>query len=472
VLNAENYWSDKGGLVEVVASLPSKAEADTLIQRFFDAVDPLYPIVPRDAFMADFESFWLLPDEAKHKYDPAQIALQFAVYANAVHDTSLQDGMEAQINTANFYLSCCHQSLCISNYFNRCSLLTLQTLILVCHFLIASNRVADAWSISGIVQRQIYGLKLNRSPEGIENNVDGAVNDDMLQVRLRLWQAAMSQDTLLSLHLSKPSSTTHFDVNPDHIRPLSSAPPGSCSSDAAYVRAMWHCSTLIQETICHPRSIKQPLAVDATHKSHMVARFRQVYAQFEEPFCQNTSTRFDNQPPRLLFQMATLSSSYFHALVLLLIEKNDKAGLHCDPRAAVQAAHEGMAAFFALVRLSPGHMRVWTAVHNRTYAMAVSCPLLSLCYSRSDPAPCPTPLKLGLTYISQAVIGAMLILHGKDNGDRGVADDARLMVGRSDFDRYLNLLGRAQGLADFRVIQRERLANLKALQADMMDTCR
>jgi hypothetical protein len=66
----------------------------------------------------------------------------------------------------------------------------------------------------------------------------------------------------------------------------------------------------------------------------------------------------------------------------------------------------------------------------------------------------------------------MLILNGKDNGDRGVADDARLMVGRSDFDRYLNLLGRAQGLADFRVIQRERLANLKALQADMMDTCR
>jgi hypothetical protein len=50
--------------------------------------------------------------------------------------------------------------------------------------------------------------------------------------------------------------------------------------------------------------------------------------------------------------------------------------VHSDIRAAIQAAHEGMAAFFALVRLSPGHMRVWTAVHNRTYAMAVSCPRL------------------------------------------------------------------------------------------------
>lgn len=374
LLCVENYWSDAGGLVEVVASLPRKAEAEALIERFFNAVDPLYPIVPRDAFMADFESFWLLPDEAKHKYDPAQVALQFAVYANAVHDTSLQEGLEGQLNTATFYLSCCHQSLCISNYFNRCSLLTIQTLILVCHFLISSDRVADAWSISGIVQRQIYGLKLSRNPEGLSVDGENFANDEMFQVRLRLWQAAMSQDTLLSLRFSKPSSTTHFDVSPDHIRSLSSAPPGSASFDAAYVRAMWQCSTLIQETICHPRSISQPLAVDATHRSHIVARFRQVYAQLEEPFCQTTPTRFDNQPPRLVLQMATFTSIYFHALMLLLIERNDKTGLHSDVRAAIQAAHEGMAAFFALVRLSPGHMRIWTAVHNRTYAMAVSRP--------------------------------------------------------------------------------------------------
>lgn len=369
----QNYWSDTGGLNEVVASLPPKAEADALIQRFFDAVDPRYPIIPRDAFVADVESFWLLPDEAKHKYDPAQVALQFAVYACAMHDTSLQEGQEAQLNTATFYLSCCHQSLCISNYFNRCSLLTVQTLILVCHFLIAGNRVADAWSISGIVQRQIYGLKLNRSPEGSGLNVDGDANDDTFQVRLRLWQAAMSQDTLLSVYLSKPSSTTHFDVNPDYIRALSAAPPGSASSDAAYVRAMWQCSTLIQETICKPRSLKQPLAIDPNHRGHLVARFRQVHAAFEVPFCQPpSSTRWETLPPRLVLQMATLASSYFHALVLLFIEKNDKTGLHNDLRAAIQAAHEGMAAFFALVRLAPGHVRTWTAVHNRTYAMAVS----------------------------------------------------------------------------------------------------
>ncbi|GAB7335733.1 hypothetical protein MBLNU13_g08030t2 [Cladosporium sp. NU13] len=215
-----------GGLVEVVASLPPKAEAKALIERFFDAVGPIYPIVP------------------------SQVALQFAVYANAVYDTSLQEGLEGQLNTATFYLSCCHQSLCISNYFDRCSLLTIQTLILVCHFLISSDRVADAWSISGIVQRQLYALKLNRNPEGLTMDGEDFANDDM----------------------------------------------------------------------------------------------------------------------------------------------------------------------------------------------------------------------------SQAAIGTMPTSHGKNNSERAVADDARLMVGKSDFDRYINLLGRAQGLADFRVIQPERLTNLKALQAIMTDT--
>lgn len=50
-------------------------------------------------------------------------------------------------------------------------------------------------------------------------------------------------------------------------------------------------------------------------------------------------------------------------------------------------------------------------------------------------------------------------------GRRTIADDPQLMLGKSDFDRYIYLLSRAQGSMAFRVTQRERLANLKTLQA-------
>jgi hypothetical protein len=428
----QNYWTDAGGLVEVVSSLPSKAEARVMIERFFSTVDPIYPIVPRDVFLADVERFWLLTDQEKYRHDPAQIALQFAIYANAVHDSSLQEGHAAQLDTAAFYLSCCHQSLCISSYLNRWSLMTIQTMILICHFMIATNRIADAWTISGIVQRQSYCLKLNRSPEDLGLQLD----DEMVQIRLRLWQAAMLQDTMLSFRLKRPPSTTYFNASVHDLRPLQ----GSASSDVAYVRAMWQCSVLVQETICTPLSNKRPLINDPAHKSQVVARFRDLYNQFEEPFCQTTPTRFDNLPPRLLYQMVTVASSYFHALMLLYTDRNEKGGAHADPHGAIRAAHEGMMAFFALTRISPGHIRVWAAAHNRTYAMA-------------------------------AVIGTMLTLHKKKSfaTRRLTGDDPELMLGKSDLDRYISMLDRAQGSAEFRVIQRERLANLKTLQAAVQD---
>jgi hypothetical protein len=435
MVSLENYWTDAGGLVEVVSSLPSRPEAEALIDRFFSSVDPIYPVVPRDVFVADIERFWQLTEHDKQRHDPAQIALQFAVYANGAYDSSLQTGHEAQLDTASFYLSCCHQSLCISSYLNRWSLMTIQTMILICHFMIATNRIADAWTISGIVQRQSYCLKLNRNPEDLGLRLE----DETVQVRLRLWQAAMLQDTLLSLRLKRPPSTTYFNVSHHDLRPLQNLSSHGLS-DVAYARAMWQCSVLIQETVCSPLSDQQPLVTDAAHKSRVIARYRELYSRLEEPFCFTTPDRFDQLPPRLLYQMATVASTYFHALTLVFTERNEKGGAHADPCGAIRAAHEGMSAFFALVRLSTGHIRVWAAAHNRTYAMA-------------------------------AVIGTMLILHKRKSvaTRRLTADDPELMLGKSDLDRYISMLERAQGSAEFRVIQRERLANLKTLQAAAQD---
>ncbi|EME43737.1 hypothetical protein DOTSEDRAFT_71554 [Dothistroma septosporum NZE10] len=431
----QNYWTDMGGLVEIVTSLPSRLEADRLIERYFETVDAVYPLIHRHAFIGDVERFRQLCDSDKHRHDPAQIALQFAVYANAMHDTSLQEGNEVQMNTAAFYLSCCHQTLCVSNYLNRCSLLTIQTMILICHFMIASNRTADAWTISGIVQRQIYGLKLNRSCKDLGLDIDA----DNVQIRLRLWQAAMLQDAQLSLRLRRPPSTTYFDVTHLDVQPFTGSTPDT-ACDVAYVRAMWQCSALIQETICSPQSNEQPLVADATRRSHLIARYQALYSQFDQPFCQTASSRFDHLSPRVLYQMVTITTTYFHALMLLYIEKNERAGVHSDPHSAVRAAREGMTAFFALLRISPGHIRNWAAAHNRVYNMAI-------------------------------VIGTMLVIH-KNNRvatKRAIADEPQLMLGKSDLDRYISVLGRARGSMEFRVCQRERLANLKTLQAAVQE---
>lgn len=51
-----NYWTFQGGLVELVGVLPSKQQADVLVGIYFECVDPLYPIVNRIEFLAEYVS--------------------------------------------------------------------------------------------------------------------------------------------------------------------------------------------------------------------------------------------------------------------------------------------------------------------------------------------------------------------------------------------------------------------------------
>ena len=62
----------------------------------------------------------------------------------------------------------------------------------------------------------------------------------------------------------------------------------------------------------------------------------------------------------------------------------------------------------------------------------------------------------------QMMIGTVLAAQVKpsSSADR----DARLMLAKSDFDRYLDTLIRAQGTADYETIQRHRVADLEKLR--------
>lgn len=51
-----NYFTFHGGLVELVGVLPSKQQADVLVEIYFECVDPLYPIINRTDFLAEYVS--------------------------------------------------------------------------------------------------------------------------------------------------------------------------------------------------------------------------------------------------------------------------------------------------------------------------------------------------------------------------------------------------------------------------------
>jgi len=274
-----NYWTCQGGLAETISVLPEKLQADILLERFFECVDPVYPMIHRQTFYADYEHFWSLPQEEKNLADGALVAMIFSMLAMGTQFVTSTSPKERQ-QTAEFYVSAAHQSLRMSSYLNKASVRSIQAMVLITYFLINDNHASDGWAFAGILIRQAYAMGLHRDP----NIVCPSASIFDKQMRRKLWQAVLLQDTFLTVLLSLPPSATHTDVNVEDLIDDSSSIAHSNPTDTAYIRGCWTLANLVQETICSPRSLDLPISASPRQKSKLIADFRAVYRSFPDIF--------------------------------------------------------------------------------------------------------------------------------------------------------------------------------------------
>lgn len=285
---------------------------------------------------------------------------------------------DERVQMSPFYVSASHQALCLFSYMNRCSLTTMQTMIMITYYLISNNHISDAWTFSGMTQRQAYGLGLNLIPY-ISRPEDSFLQR---QQRCRLWQATMFQDTSLSLYCAMPPGTTFHDIDPSCLRchetfpavnqhesPETSSPLTDLSinsiddesqvNDVAFRRAMLEYATWCQSKICIPRALRRGLCTDAAHKAKLIAEFLSMYLNWSPPFNSYSDSRFGGQDTRLLRQIIAVSSNFFWVLMCLYMDKDEAAGVESDIYGALEAAHEGLSAFFVIVRYVPSQAEMW-----------------------------------------------------------------------------------------------------------------
>ncbi|TVY88447.1 Transcription factor, partial [Lachnellula willkommii] len=184
-----NYWTCQGGLTEVISVLPEKLQSDILLERYFECVDPVYPMLHRQTFYADYTHFWSLPQPERDRADAAFVALVFSMLAMGTHFVTTTSPRERQ-QTAEFYVSAAHQSLRLSSYLNKASVRSIQAMVLVTYFLINDNHASDGWAFAGILIRQAYAMGLHRDP----NIVSPHASTFDKQQRRKLWQAVLLQD--------------------------------------------------------------------------------------------------------------------------------------------------------------------------------------------------------------------------------------------------------------------------------------
>lgn len=159
-----NYWTCEGGLAEVISVLPDKIQADILLSRYFECVDPVYPMIHRQTFYADYEHFWQMNQQDKGDTDPSFIALIFVMLALGTQFVTSTTSNTERKQTAEFYASASNQALRIASYLSSASLRSIQAMVLIVYFLINDNHASDGWAFAGILIRQAYAMGLHRDP--------------------------------------------------------------------------------------------------------------------------------------------------------------------------------------------------------------------------------------------------------------------------------------------------------------------
>lgn len=158
-----NYWTCEGGLPEVISVLPEKIQADILLSRYFECVDPVYPMIHRQTFYADYEHFWQMEPVEKNEVDASFVALIFVMLALGTQFVTATSPRERK-QTAEFYASASNQALRMSSYLSTASIRSVQAMVLITYFLINDNHASDGWAFAGILIRQAYAMGLHRDP--------------------------------------------------------------------------------------------------------------------------------------------------------------------------------------------------------------------------------------------------------------------------------------------------------------------
>ena len=246
---------------------------------------------------------------------------------------------------------------------------SIQTMVLITYFLMNDNHASDAWAFAGVLQRQAYALGLNRDPSIVTPNT----LPFEMQQRRKVWQAVFMQDTFLCVIIKLPPTATHTDVRIEDLVETEDASSVYGASDTSFIRSMWTLASVVQRTICTPRSLDRAICQTSAERTRLAAHFHAIYRSLPLPyrtFNKMAICELARRSRRLARQALFLTSNYYHCLMLIHADENE--AMTCDIGATLEAAHEAVNSFFLFHTIFDGEAGVWFHFQHRAFSEAVS----------------------------------------------------------------------------------------------------
>jgi len=147
---------------------------------------------------------------------------------------------------------------------------------------------------------------------------------------------------------------------------------------------------LVQNSVCIPRALSQPLTTGPRHKTQLINQFRALYDSFPPTLTATARTGFTSlvaSDPRLARQNLFLRSNYWHCVMFIEADENEPAGVRCDVRGALEAGRLAVGSFFDFWDGLRVDCSVWWVFQHRAFEEALTMANLLAAY---QPVPQPT----------------------------------------------------------------------------------
>ncbi|KAF2676811.1 hypothetical protein K458DRAFT_178271 [Lentithecium fluviatile CBS 122367] len=186
--------------------LPPKADAQRLVERYFDFAAPTHRFLHRPTIEKLLDEFYETQGELRNKEEaPAKMAVLLIVFAQG--QAYMPEGNPDHEKSARYYFASEHQ---LSKERGAVRLASVQARLGQCFYLLTQSRINHCWSLFGTMAHLAFAIGLNR---GRRCDTSATVDYIDLESRRRLFWVAYTLDKYLAAALGRPRTFKDEDID-------------------------------------------------------------------------------------------------------------------------------------------------------------------------------------------------------------------------------------------------------------------
>ncbi|KAK9448937.1 fungal-specific transcription factor domain-containing protein [Limtongia smithiae] len=324
--NAFPFYNPKGlERTDILALIPTRAEVDVLIVRYFEFFDPIYHIIHRQVFEQEYNAFWKEPDDI----DIVWIGMLLCMMAVALQSYRPNDVPQQyrgrELQTWMNWQRAAEMCLVEGDFMLKGSINIMRTLIL--SLMVETRKTLNrqwmdrTWVCMGVIIRIAQSMGLHRDPKWFN------ISPYEAEMRRRIWSVVTSLDILFSINEGLPLTirTGEHDVrmplniNDEDITLSSTTIPQARPWDVQTSSAFLLCLSKMSSVLCQIVSGTFSLRPRPSYDTILAhdAELRATFASFPEYLRVPPESSGPLDPPYIVMQRFILDIQFRKSLIVL-----------------------------------------------------------------------------------------------------------------------------------------------------------